>query len=281
MPDYIITSHAYIHSRNPRGFSRHWLWNMRVRQVQWKNAMQVRKAMPELLRLVATRFPFAQVLVASRGRLSFRFDDLTITEAAADLLRTATEPYRYLRVFHYQNEVDVRIVPFTKGLALSELSRQLPVSREQVLVIGDGYNDASMMDEEVAAHTGCPMNAEPEVAEIVHRRGGHIATKRALAGVLEIFDAYSKGAVCSDLPSGWQDPELTPNPMRARNHSGRGFSMKSALRGLLLFLAALYTALFVFAFFGILPGAMAGPFLRPWNALLSLVRMAFPDSFAF
>jgi hypothetical protein len=149
--------------------------------------------------------------------------------------------------------VDVRSVPFTKGLAVSELARHLRISPADTLVIGNGHNDISMLKDEVAGMVGCPVNSEAEVMELVHQRGGHISESSALAGVLDVLDAYLNGAVHSGLPSWWKPPSGRPNPRPAkrRRHQRRPASPRSAGRRLVLGILAI--TVIVMAHFGVIP----------------------------
>jgi hypothetical protein len=188
-----------------------------------------------------------------RNRLCMRFDTDEAARAAAAFLDEKVKPYRHLRVFKYFQEVDVRAVPFTKGLALSELAGHLHVVPENILAIGNGHNDISMLGGTVAKHCGCPANSEPEVIEVVNQAGGHIASKRSLSGVLEILDAVSSGTVRSELPPGWQPPALSPNP-QSRRQRNRPKPVTRVARVNWFIGAMVYVVLVVFASFDLLPG---------------------------
>lgn len=80
-----------------------------------------------------------------------------------------------------------------------------------------------MLDGTAAAMTGCPANAEADVMEIVQKSGGHVATERGLAGVIEIMDAIQNGTVNSKLPDWWVPNRLQKNPKSSRrnmSHTG-------------------------------------------------------------
>jgi len=194
---------------------------------------------------------------------------------AESVLAERARPFRHLRVFRYQRDVDVRAVPFTKGLAVAELARHLGIDRAQILAIGDGHNDISMLDPSIAGMTGCPLNATPEIVEQVHAVGGHIARTPSLEGVIEIFDAYRAGKVCSDLPPQWIPASETEHPAALRPaHKKRGRRDWRRLRKPLLLAACLYTVYVVIAiFFEKMPfnKAIRGRYDRIaaaiWNAL--------------
>ena len=272
VPDFVITSHAYIYSMTPLGYRPHWAWNIRVKQLQWRHLFLVRRAIPRLRRLVGSRFPFARIVAQGQQRICFGFDSPEFADAAAEIVRTAVQPYRYLRVFEYHNQVDVRSVPFTKGLALGELARHLRLSPQQILAVGNGQNDTSMMDRTVARYCACPANAEPEVMTLVHRNGGHIARKRYLSGVMETIEAYRTGTVCSELPGYWRDPTTIDSPVEAHSPR-RSRDRSSALRPTLIFVAALYAVLLVMANFGMLHVPVLPTLvMKPYQVILALAE---------
>jgi HAD superfamily hydrolase (TIGR01484 family) len=254
-PDYAIVRHAYIYSvGRHRWYIPHILWNLRIRYLMWANELYVRDAIYEWHDMITSVSLGVTTIRRKKDRLCMRFDTEEAAAVAVNLLEEKVKPYRHLQVFRFKTEVDVRSVPFTKGLALSELARHLEIPPSEVLAIGNGHNDISMMSDNVAKLVGCPSNSEDKVIETVHEAGGHIASKRSLGGVLEIIDAYQKGTVCSDFPEGWKDPSQGDNPISRRpSHHGRRHP-GSLIRWLLI-LAIGGVALLVFASFDLIPFA--------------------------
>jgi hydroxymethylpyrimidine pyrophosphatase-like HAD family hydrolase len=265
-PDYLITQHAFIFERRGRRFVPHVLWNLGVILLLARHTRQVSRAIPRLRRAIFERVPFPKVLHRSSHRICFRFYDEETAGFAADILREEVRPYRYLRIFPHLREVDVRAVPFTKGMAVAELGRHLGIHPAHVLVIGDGHNDISMMEVNIGCRTACPVNAAPEVVETVHRTGGHIASKPSMAGVMEILDAYEQGAVRSELPERWVPTSERLNPFPPSNR----FTRRESITGVLLFLAVLYTTLAALASFDLVP--FSGLILKPYLKILRLVE---------
>lgn len=272
-PDFVIVQHAYLFSCSRLGYTPHWGWNLKVLALRLRHRILLRRQIPHLRRMVSRAFPFVRVTRMGSSSVTFRFDTSDIALMAANMLRREVIPMRFLQVFHYRDEVDLRPVPFTKGLSLAELGRHLEIAPEQTLVIGDGHNDVSMMTPNVAAYTGCPLNAQPEVIEFVSRIGGHVASQKALTGVIECIEAHVHGHVDSSLPEGWEHAAARDNPFVQRSSSSReGKTLASHIRSAILFAAAAYAALVVFAHFGLVP--FAGPILKPYSVLLRVVLNA-------
>ena len=251
VPDFVITSHAYIYEKAWIGYKPHSVWNFRVRLLQFMNWLEIRRAIPRLRRAVVSKNPFTRVVFRNSKRICFRFDDDGAAEFSAGLLKEAVKPYRYLQLFHHFREVDIRSVPFTKGLAVAELARHLRIPAEQILVVGDGHNDISMMQPGVARYTACPRNGVPEVVEVVHQTGGHIAEGRSLTGVMEILDAHEAGQIKSELPAHWQPSRDVANPLALRQMPA--LSRRKIVMNVVLIAGTLYATMLALAYFGCMP----------------------------
>jgi HAD superfamily hydrolase (TIGR01484 family) len=269
VPDFVIARHAYIYEKTRVSYKPHWLWNLEVLALQFKNWWQVRRAIPQLRRAVISRNPFVRILFRNHDRICFRFDDDGAAAFGAEIIREEVKPYRFLQVFHHLREIDVRTVPFTKGLAVAELARHLDITPDRIMVIGDGHNDISMMELHPHCKTACPANAAPEVVETVRRMKGHIAENRSLAGVLEVLDAYETGAVNSNLPAHWQDPSQRANPLGVPRRDR--VKTREKVAGTLIFVGAVYTTLVALASFGMVPFAQA--IIRPYQRLIDFVEL--------
>ncbi|MEI6564862.1 MAG: HAD family hydrolase [bacterium] len=263
-PDYVITHHAFIYECRSWGHLPHWIWNLRVHWLQWKDDIALRRALPKLKKAVLSRNPFARLLYSSKDRLAFRFDDEGAANFGAEILRAEARPYQYLQVFQMPGEVDVRVIPFTKGLAVKELARHLGISNRQILVVGDGHNDISMMEMDPPCHTACPANAVAEVIEAVHRTHGHIASEKNLGGVMEAMNAYEKGEINDKLPEDWRGFDL-PSERRPQSTG-----MRSGVGTALILLMVVYTTLLVLSSFCHFPGRRI--ILKPYNKMMESIQ---------
>jgi len=268
VPNYLIIRHAYIYSLTRFGYMPHFTWNLRTRHLLWMERLRVCNVLEECCDMAAGSASRGGCIRRTKNWARMRFDSEETTASVANMVREKIKPYRNLRMLKFVREIDIRLVPFTKGLAVSELARHIGIGKENVLTIGDGHNDISMFDANVASYTGCPVNAEPEVMEIVFERRGHIAKSRFLTGVVEILDAHTTGTVCSDLPDGWKKPELRENPSSNHIHHGRHES--HVVRNITCLVATLYVVLMVFASFKMIPH-LSGPIMMPIRLLVKLL----------
>lgn len=269
-PEVVIVRHAFIYTRTRFGYLPHVLWNLRVLLLLWLDRASSRRAIQEWHAMITRTTQGVRTVRRKRDRLWLRFRSDEAAAFAASELERVSKPYRHFRVFRYRREVDVRSVPFTKGMALQELARRLKVCREHILTIGNGHNDISLLDRAVARFTGCPANSEPEVLQAVHDAGGHIATEQSLSGVIEIIDAVTGGKVNSELPFWWENPEDGDNPRSQRKaHSAKSRSRRDRA----LAAVVIGTLLVVFSSFGLIPGPVGRLAMVPYRAVLSRVEL--------
>lgn len=273
-PDYVILRHAFIYGVSRFGFIPHRMWNLWVRYRVWVDSLNVHREINRWHQLTLVDRRGVHTVEKKSSRLCLRFDTQEAADSAAELLEREATGYRHLRVFRYLREVDVRRVPFTKGLAVAELADHLGLRPENVLAIGDGHNDVSMFDPGVAGMCGCPANAAPEIIKTVSQARGHIASAPCLGGVMEVLRAYQDGAVCSRLPLTWQDPSKMVNPIPPKSPAEkrpRRKKQRPVLR-LLLWAMMVYTALAAFAEFGMLPAS--GLIMLPYRVVeKAIVRL--------
>lgn len=253
LPDYVVLRHSYIYRLTDFGYIPHTFWNLRTLYRSWREGISLGNKIHEWHNLVRATSQGVKTIRQEPDRLCLRFDSDESARVAAELLKGRTEPFRHLQVFTYMREVDVRTVPFTKGLALSELARRLKIDPENILAIGNGHNDLSMLGGDVAGMTGCPSNSEPEVVETVHNAGGHLAKGKSLGGVIEIVDAYRTGNIQSDFPEGWVPRSQEKGSSTKRRRQKTRYNRRRPVVRPLIVIGLVYTALLAFASFDLLP----------------------------
>ena len=268
-PDYVILRHAFIYSVTRLGFIPHRFWNFSIRYRVWRDRLNVHKEITRWQGMMMLEHRRVKTIEKKRNRLCLQFETEADATSAAALLQKEVAGYQHLQIFRYLREVDVRSVPHTKGLAVAELARHLGLASAQVLAIGDGHNDTSMMEQGVSGMCGCPSNAAPEVLKHVHLQRGHIASAPSLSGVIEIVEAFESGRVRSDLPAEWQDPALQANPLppRPRKKSSRRGQGRRMLAALWVLIAS--TVLMVFASFGMVP--FSEHIMKPYRIMEAVI----------
>ncbi len=275
-PDVIIIRHAYIYTLGKFGYKPHVFWNLRILLLLWLDRMQSRRAIAEWHAVITRVSHGVRTVKRKRNRLWLRFNTEEAAAFAAAELGRRVDSFHHFKVFHYRKEVDVRSVPFTKGMALSQMARHMGIDRENILAIGNGHNDISALDGSVAKFTGCPANSEAEVMSVVHESGGHIADHPSLRGVVEIVDATLGGNVSSTLPPSWEDPANMDNPSSNRN-THRSHRREKRIGNVFLVAAIAGTVLIVFASFNLLPGS--GLLMKPVRMVLSAVEKVVAKAF--
>lgn len=266
-PDYIIVNHAYIFERTRFGYMPHVLWNLRIRYILLSNRYEVQNAMEHWGSILMGSSFGVSIMYKSKNRLRMRFNTEQSAAAAEKLLSDRTKQFRHIKVFKQEKELDVFQLPFTKGLAISELARHLGMDAPDILAVGDGHNDISMLERSVAESVGCPSNAFAEVKEVIHENGGHIAHFPSMAGVLEIMDAYLTGKVDSSLPVDWQPPQIRPYNTRNKTPA---LSPERSLFSFILFGVVVLTVILTVASFNVIPFSWV--IMAPFKLLIKIIE---------
>jgi hydroxymethylpyrimidine pyrophosphatase-like HAD family hydrolase len=249
-PDFLVIKQVYLYRRTRAGYVPCLRRNLVILWRLSRGLSASRHVLDDWYESNVNRLETMRTMIRSEHRLRMRFEKDEDAVKIAEVLDRIVQPFPHLRVFHAESEVDVMPVPYLKGLVLSELSRLLEVDRRDVLAIGNGRNDLSVIDTRVAAMCGCPANSDARVIQAVHEAGGHLAKKRSVAGVLEIITAHINGSVSSELPADWHPPRREMS-VPEKPWAGRP-TQKASVRFLILAVVA-YLILLIFAGFDLLP----------------------------
>lgn len=252
-PDYVVARHAYIYSCEKVGYIPHFIWNVRTIANIMRKKLQTSSIIDKLYEMLCEQREAGVpgCIYRNHERLVLRFESEESAANTAVVVRQQLEDHRYLSVFRYLRDLDIRLVPFTKGLAVKQLAMHLGLSAADILVIGNGHNDVSMMRKDVAHFYGCPRNSDAEVIDLVHDVGGHVARNTAMAGVIEIIEAVLGGAVDSSYPPGWTPAQNQAVRLSHRLSSHRKKAAEFRRVSLVAAMAAIL--LLVLANFNLLP----------------------------
>ena len=76
------------------------------------------------------------------------------------------------------------------GNALRQFSLAHGYKPEEILAIGDQFNDLNLLDGLAAKHVGCPANSIREVVETVRKAGGHVSVLEGPAGTMDVIRRF-------------------------------------------------------------------------------------------
>jgi hydroxymethylpyrimidine pyrophosphatase-like HAD family hydrolase len=79
---------------------------------------------------------------------------------------------------------------FSKKCVLSGLMSLTHWSYENVIAVGDGANDISLLDGTVTRRVGCPADACRDVLDVVRQVGGHVARAVGAKGTLQVLKHF-------------------------------------------------------------------------------------------
>lgn len=189
-PDFLLTNEREIFHRNKAG---EWvpdeLWNERCYKRHENLFTEANALISRIRRMVEGHPDITWIeengqpagVVTSNEQVMAEFVAFLESEAEAHPELSYQRNTIYLRFSHRD---------YHKGSSLEELCRLLGVRKDEVLAAGDHYNDIPMLDGRFASFPCCPVNAIPEVHDIVVAAGGHSASKPAADGVAESWHVF-------------------------------------------------------------------------------------------
>jgi len=188
-PDFLVLVEREIYCLEDSEYVSLEEWNSACTRAHAELFARIRQDLPELHRWISSRFhahlysdpysPFC-IIAGNNGDM--------------DVVHRHLEEYcqgvPHLTVV--RNDVYARFshVDYNKGTALAEITRRLGLERSQVFAAGDHLNDLPMLRKEYAAYLGAPMNAVPEVKELLRAQGGHVSEGWHGHGVAEALERY-------------------------------------------------------------------------------------------
>ena len=191
-PDFLVTEDARVHDYGKAGIPMpHRRWNGALTFRRTMARLRSRRQLQECGRALLTRFPDAQDKARNGIDVWFHFADEASAQDAEMLLSNGMSPPDSFFVLRWGQELCLAPKTGTKGEALNYLCRRLGIHSSGVFVIGDGPNDRSMLQREVAGMTACVGNATDEILDTVRTIGGYVARGNGMAGVLEALRVYS------------------------------------------------------------------------------------------
>ena len=153
-------------------------------------------------------------------------------------------------------------------MAVMELAKHLGMSADEIITIGNGHNDISMLNPIVAKMTGCPWNSELEVMKAVNKAKGHISRGKSLTGTIDVLNAYSTGTINSTMPESIELLEA------ARSRSVRWTSRRNqqwkGLKHTIMLGCGLYVILLVLSYYDLVP--FVSKYIRlPFDLLMNWI----------
>lgn len=189
-PDFIIAQESDIYK--PGFFSR-WTdygsWNRKARRAQERFVKDHQQSLQAIRQMVETHTQ-ASFISGSSGEIGIvGSNDLEMDAICAHIDSHAQQ---FPDIGYHRNGIYLRFSHsgYSKGTALSELARLLGLNAAACFAAGDNFNDLSMLDPRHAHMIACPVNALDPIKQVVHSRGGFIATRRASEGMMEALTHF-------------------------------------------------------------------------------------------
>lgn len=192
-PDYIIAQECDIYK--PGFFSR-WTdfgpWNRQARRAHERFVKDHQASLTAIRQMVETQTK-ASFITGEDGAVGI----VGTHDAEMDAICAYIDSHvrQFPDIGYQRNSIYLRFSHsgYSKGTALSELSRLLGLTSAACFAAGDNYNDLSMLDPHHARMIACPGNALDPIKHVVHSRGGYVATKTASEGMMQALTHFFGG----------------------------------------------------------------------------------------
>lgn len=193
-PDFIIAQECEIYKP---GFFSKWAdygsWNKQARKAHDRFVREHKPFLDRVKQIVETQTK-GEFLEGDLGQVGI----VAHNDAELDEICLLIEEHRTREpdVGYHRNGIYLRFshAGFSKGSALSELTRLLQLTPDHCFAAGDNHNDVSMLDTRVARMIACPGNALDPIKAHVQRQGGFVAQGIASTGMIEALRHYFGGA---------------------------------------------------------------------------------------
>lgn len=192
-PDYIIAQECDIYK--PGFFSR-WTdfgsWNKQAKRAHDRFVKDHQASLNAIRQMVETQTQ-ASFLAGDEGHMGI----VATCDPEMDGICAYIDSHarQFPDIGYERNGIYLRFSHsgYSKGTALSELARLIGLDASSCFAAGDNYNDLSMLNPQHARMIACPGNALDPIKQIVHARGGFVATRFASEGMMEALTHYFGG----------------------------------------------------------------------------------------
>lgn len=163
-------------------------WNTDMNVILLELHVRVRRALEPRLDEIRERFT-KEIFIADLYS-AFQFQDAEQSEAFAAVLRSWLREVPGAAITRNGPWVAVISDRAGKGNVLRAYAARAGYDFDEILAVGDHYNDITMLNGTAAAHVGCPADAIDEVKDAVMVAGGYVAEGEGPVGTAEVIRRY-------------------------------------------------------------------------------------------
>ena len=164
-------------------------WNSRMVEILRDLHARVRIAIEP--RLDEIRKRFTNEIAMSELYASFRLPDADAMPAElCNHLRVWLRDVEGVALTRNGSWVAIHSSHAGKGNILRVYADRAGYDFDEILAIGDHFNDLTMLDGTAAGYVGCPGDALAEVKDIVRAAGGFVADREGPLGAAEVIKNY-------------------------------------------------------------------------------------------
>ncbi len=191
-PDAIMSAQRFIHTRtNGSDYEPLQQWNdsrMKLHDALWKD---ISPCFDDWQRDIESDFTIVESVV-DNFVFAYRVP-VEENTALHERMRGYIRPWPKAQLSGNHEWSFILHADFSKAALLRHYCVVRGIGTEQIIAVGDGFNDISMLDAGLTPQTGCPADASPEVLAAVRAGGGYVAGQNGPEGTLEVLRYYQGG----------------------------------------------------------------------------------------
>ena len=192
MPVALMCSESVIYERVDTGYVSFEPWNTRVQDDLRRLHREVQSLLDPRMESIVSRYGSCPYYIGENYTAFNVLADPDLPMALHRELEDLLKPVQGCVVTRNGGWVAIITEQAGKGNVLREYMTRRGFAPNEVLAVGDQYNDLSMLDGSAAALVGCPGDAIVDVVDVVRNAGGIVAESPGPEGTLEVIRAYVK-----------------------------------------------------------------------------------------
>jgi len=188
-PDYIIAREAYIFKINNGDYEESVEYNSVVFEKISRTIREVSAHIETILkRIEQSGIAINKWYIFSDYAIEIHVADNY--NKAVDILNDTLKEFNIKGASVHRNENMITIYSefAGKGNTLKALAESFNIKPDEVLAIGDSFNDLSMLDGHLGFVGACVENADENLKQIVLKNGGYVGKGNAFEGILDIIN---------------------------------------------------------------------------------------------
>ena len=193
LPVALLCSESLIYGKNDGGYISFEPWNTRVQEELRRLHKQVQELLDPKLDGIVARYRSCPFYIGENYTAFNVPQEDGLPVKLFNEMRDMLRDVKGCMVSRNGGWVAIITELAGKGNILREFTGKTGYARENVIAVGDQFNDLTMLNGNAAGMVGCPGDSIPEVIEIVRGANGYVAQAEGPLGTIEVIRHWLGG----------------------------------------------------------------------------------------